>query len=206
MTTEEMVMYDMMVELGVATSEELNLARNLVSGSWKEVLTQVLDIRTGYKSIEQMLEEEEEEQRQGRSVLAKAEKGVQSNASARLTRHTKNVIINTTIEKEGKIMLNYQVTLTSTTGQYKAVSTIVKAEKITTKEEKQKVINKGIVKIAQQRRWTNTDLKKFGYTKVKIREYDKAKIDKQNAERYEKLKQEKYACGEWKAPKRKERY
>lgn len=206
MTTEEMVMYDMMVELGVATSEELNLARNLVSGSWKEVLTQVLDIRTGYKSIEQMLEEEEEEQRQGRSVLAKAEKGAQSDASARLTRHTKNVIINTTIEKEGKIMLNYQVTLTSTTGQYKAVSTIVKAEKITTKEEKQKVINKGIVKIAQQRRWTNTDLKKFGYTKVKIREYDKAKIDKQNAERYEKLKQEKYACGEWKAPKRKERY
>lgn len=61
MTTEEMVMYDMMIELGVATSEELNLARNLVSGSWKEVLTQVLDIRTGYKSIEQMLEEEEEE-------------------------------------------------------------------------------------------------------------------------------------------------
>ena len=59
MTTEEMVMYDMMIELGVATSEELNLARNLVSGSWKEVLTQILDIRTGYKSIEQMLEEEE---------------------------------------------------------------------------------------------------------------------------------------------------
>ena len=59
MTTEEMVMYDMMIELGVATSEELNLARNLVSGSWKEVLTQVLDIRTGYKSIEQMLEGEE---------------------------------------------------------------------------------------------------------------------------------------------------
>ena len=203
MTTEEMVMYDMMVELGVATSEELNLARDLVSGSWKEVLTQVLDIRTGYKSIEQMLEEE---QRQGRSILAKAERRVQSDASARLTRHTKNVIINTITEKEGKIMLNYQVTLTSTTGQYKAVSTIVKAEKIITKEEKQRVINKGIVKIAQQRRWTNTDLKKFGYTKVKIREYDKAKIDKQNAERYEKLKQEKYACGEWKAPKRKERY
>ena len=59
MTREEMVRYDMMIELGVATSEELNLARNLVSGSWKEVLTQVLDIRTGYKSIEQMLEEEE---------------------------------------------------------------------------------------------------------------------------------------------------
>ena len=201
MTTEEMVMYDMMVELGVATSEELNLARDLVNGSWKEILTQVLDIRTGYKSIEEMLEEEE--QRQGRSVLAKAERRAQSDASARLTRHAKSVIISITTEKEGKIMLNYQVTLVSTTGQYKAVSTIVKAEKITTKEEKQKVINKGIVKIAQQRRWTNTDLKKFGYTKVK---YNKEEIDKQNAERYEKLKQEKYACGEWKAPKRKERY
>lgn len=59
MTTEEMVMYDMMVELGVATSKELNLARDLVSGSWKDVLTQVLDIRTGYKSIEDMFEEEE---------------------------------------------------------------------------------------------------------------------------------------------------
>ena len=59
MTTEEMVMYDMMVELGIATSEELNLARDLVSGSWKEILTQVLDIRTGYKSIEDILEEEE---------------------------------------------------------------------------------------------------------------------------------------------------
>ena len=142
----------------------------------------------------------------GRSVLAKAERRAQGDASARLTRHAKNVIINTTTEKEGKIMLNYQVTLTSTTGQYKAVSTIVKAEKIATKEDKQGVINKGIIKIAQQRRWTNQDLKKFGYTKVKIREYDKAKIDKQSAERYEKLKQEKYACGEWKAPKRKERY
>ena len=204
MTTEEMVMYDMMVELGVATSEELNLARDLVSGSWKEILTQVLDIRTGYKSIEEMLEEEQ--QRQGRSVLAEAEKRAQSDASAWLTRHTKSVIINITTEKEGKIMLNYQVTLVSTTGLYKAVSTIVKAEKIATKEDKQGVINKGIVKIAQQRRWTNQDLKKFGYTKVKIREYDKAKIEKQNAERYEKIKQEKYACGEWKAPKRKERY
>ena len=140
------------------------------------------------------------------ALYSQRQRRAQSDASARLTRHTKSVILNITTEKEGKIMLNYQVTLTSTTGQYKAVSTIVKAEKIATKEDKQRVINKGIIKIAQQRRWTNTDLKKFGYTKVKIREYDKAKIDKQNAERYEKLKQEKYACGEWKAPKRKERY
>ena len=92
-------------------------------------------------------------------------------------------------------MLHYQVTLPSTTGQYKAGSTIAKEEKTTTEEEKQKVTNKGTIKRAQRRRWTNTDLKKFGYTKVKIREHDKAKIEKQNAERYEKLKQEKNACG-----------
>ena len=60
MTTEEMVMYDQLVDMGIATAEELNLARNLVSGSWKDVLTSVLYIRTGYRSIEQMFEEEED--------------------------------------------------------------------------------------------------------------------------------------------------
>ena len=61
MTTEEMVMYDQLVDMGIATADELNLARNLVSGSWEDVLTSVLYIRTGYRSIEQMFEEEEEE-------------------------------------------------------------------------------------------------------------------------------------------------
>ena len=61
MTTEEMVMYDQLVDMGIATAEELNLARNLVSGSWEDVLTSVLYIRTGYRSIEQMFEEEEED-------------------------------------------------------------------------------------------------------------------------------------------------
>lgn len=64
MTTEEMVKYDMMVECGVATAKELNLARNLVSGSWNEVLDSVCYVRTGYKTWEQYLtcEEEEEEE------------------------------------------------------------------------------------------------------------------------------------------------
>lgn len=61
MTTEEMVMYDQLVDMSIATAEELNLARNLVSGSWEDVLTSVLYIRTGYHSIEQMFEAEEEE-------------------------------------------------------------------------------------------------------------------------------------------------
>ena len=62
MTTEEMVMYDQLVDMGIATTEELNLARNLMSGEWKEVLEAVLYIRTGYRSIAQMLEAEDEEE------------------------------------------------------------------------------------------------------------------------------------------------
>ena len=60
MTTDEMIMYDQLVEMEIATVDELNLARNLMAGSWTEVLKAVLYVRTGYRSIEQMLEEEEE--------------------------------------------------------------------------------------------------------------------------------------------------
>lgn len=59
MTTNEMIQYDEMVELGIATPEELNLARNLVAGTWEEVLNAVLFIRTGYRDMEQMFEEED---------------------------------------------------------------------------------------------------------------------------------------------------
>lgn len=62
MTTNECIKYDMMVEMGIATPEELNLARNLVSGSWNEVLDMVCDVRTGYKTFEQYLECEVEEE------------------------------------------------------------------------------------------------------------------------------------------------
>lgn len=61
MTQNEMFMYDYMVETEIATAEELNLARNLVSGSWLEVLNSVLFIRTGYRNLEQYMEALEEE-------------------------------------------------------------------------------------------------------------------------------------------------
>ena len=62
MTQNEMMVYDMMVEWEIATPEELNLARNLCSGSWLEVLNSVLFIRTGYRSLEQMIEAEVDEE------------------------------------------------------------------------------------------------------------------------------------------------
>jgi hypothetical protein len=62
MTTEEMNYYDFMVDAMIATSEELNLARNLISGSWTDVLNAVLYVRTGYHNFEQYFEAENEEE------------------------------------------------------------------------------------------------------------------------------------------------
>lgn len=61
MTTNEMIKYDMMVEYGIATADELNLARNLMDGEWNEVLNRVCYIRTGYRTFEQYIEAEMEE-------------------------------------------------------------------------------------------------------------------------------------------------
>lgn len=62
MTVEEMIMYDQLVDMGIATTDELNLARNLMAGEWMEVLNAVLFIRTGYRTMAQMMEAEEEEE------------------------------------------------------------------------------------------------------------------------------------------------
>ena len=58
MTQEEMMKYDEMVEWNVATPKELNLARNLLSGSWNEVLDAVCYVRTGYRTFEAFVKEE----------------------------------------------------------------------------------------------------------------------------------------------------
>ena len=99
----------------------------------------------------------------------------------------------------------YQVTLSSASGKYKPVSCIVKKDSKEVLEKGRDIFIKelqqqGIIKICQKRLWNNLDLKKYGYTKVKVREYDKEKIAKENAERYEKIKEEKYTNGEWKRP------
>lgn len=60
MMSEEMNrMWDEMVELGIATDEELGLAVALC-GVTEQTLTSVLYIRTGYRSLEQYLEEIED--------------------------------------------------------------------------------------------------------------------------------------------------
>lgn len=56
MTDKELYMYDYMVESGIATAEELNLAKQLVDGTWEEVLNAVLYARTGYRTFDQYIE------------------------------------------------------------------------------------------------------------------------------------------------------
>lgn len=61
MTNEEMHLYDYLVETDIATPNELNLARHLVSGSWQTVLETVLFVRTGYRTLQQLIEAEDED-------------------------------------------------------------------------------------------------------------------------------------------------
>ena len=58
MTQDEMMKYDQMVEWNIATAEELNLARNLMDGSWNDVLDAVCYVRTGYRTFEAFIKEE----------------------------------------------------------------------------------------------------------------------------------------------------
>lgn len=58
MDRETEMYWDTMVELSIATNEELGLAVALC-GRTKETMQRVLYIRTGYRTLEQMTEEEE---------------------------------------------------------------------------------------------------------------------------------------------------
>lgn len=59
MSTEMEYTWDTMIELGIATNEELGLACALC-GTSNETLESVLYIRTGYRTIEQMLNEDDD--------------------------------------------------------------------------------------------------------------------------------------------------
>ena len=97
--------------------------------------------------------------------------------------------------------MQYQVTIFCESKKYKPVSTIVDMPEGTVR---QIIMKKGIEKICLKRLWDGKDLAKYGYTKVKVREYDKEKIAQENEERYNKIKEDKYASGEWKRPQKKE--
>lgn len=63
----------------------------------------------------------------------------------------------------------YQVTLFTTNGKYRPISTIVEQ-----KEDMDKIAikNKGVVQICHKKGWTQYDLRTYTYLKVKIREVE----------------------------------
>ena len=99
--------------------------------------------------------------------------------------------------------MELQVTIINPTGKYKPMSCLVPIPmKEVVAKNYEPYRNKGVIKICQNRNMTSRDLKKYGYTQVKIRIYDAKKIEAENKERYEAIKREKFASGEWKPSKR----
>lgn len=61
MSTEINNVWDTMVEYGIATSEEIGLVVAL-NGCRMDVLNDIIFVRTGYRNIEQFLNEGEDEE------------------------------------------------------------------------------------------------------------------------------------------------
>ena len=104
---------------------------------------------------------------------------------------------------------DYQVTLLCADGRFRPVSCLVSVEQkagvdlTKDRETRYSIKQDGIKKICCLKRWTKNDLVKYNYSRVKVRLYDKVKIETERAERYESIKEKKYATGEWKRPKEK---
>ena len=59
LSAREEYIWDMLTELGIATDEEIGLVTAL-NGRNEKVLNDILYVRTGYRNLEQMFEEDEE--------------------------------------------------------------------------------------------------------------------------------------------------
>lgn len=89
----------------------------------------------------------------------------------------------------------YQVTMYCKDNKYKPVSCIVEKDnvliyKMGTEAYKQAIYVEGVEKICKQRGWTVDHIRKYGYTTMKMREYNKEKIEQEKKERYEQIKKE----------------
>lgn len=86
--------------------------------------------------------------------------------------------------------MQVQVTLISDSG-YRPLSTLIECQSWQDyQDNKVKYKNNAIVSICIKRHMSMADLRKYGYTQVKARVYDKERIAQENAERYERIKKE----------------
>lgn len=99
----------------------------------------------------------------------------------------------------------YQVTLMCKDGKYRPVSCLIKCEELNLldKNQKKDLIRKGTQKICLKRYWTGSDLMRYGYTKAKVRLYDRNQIAADAKAKYDAIKEAHYADGSWKRPKTK---
>lgn len=67
--------------------------------------------------------------------------------------------------------MKYQVTIYNLTNTYRPISTVVESDTV----ERAKA--KGLANILHKRGWTMVDIKKYGYTAIKCREYDEKKTE-----------------------------
>lgn len=90
-----------------------------------------------------------------------------------------------------KIIVQVQITLVSKSG-YRPLSTLIEVESWEAyQQNKQAYQQKAVTSILAKRHMTIRDVRRYGYTQIKARVYDKERIARENAERYEKLKKEK---------------
>ena len=76
--------------------------------------------------------------------------------------------------------MKLQVTLFSSTGKYKPMSTIIEVESMEDyNNKKAEYQKKAILNICHQRKTDWSNLKRDGFTQVKVREYDLEKIAQQ---------------------------
>nr|DAR67974.1 MAG TPA: hypothetical protein [Caudoviricetes sp.] len=88
-------------------------------------------------------------------------------------------------------MITIQCTLFSVTNKYRPISTLLEIESIKYyNTHKQEVQQRAIDKIVVQRKTERWCLKRDGYTRMKVRVYDKKKIEEEEKRRYEKIKKE----------------
>ena len=91
----------------------------------------------------------------------------------------------------GLNMTTLQFTLFSTTGKYKPMSTLLEVPSVREyNNNSSKYKEQAIVKICIKNRTDTYYLNKYGFTKIKVRVYDKEKIEQENKERYERIKRE----------------
>ena len=77
-------------------------------------------------------------------------------------------------------MMKVQVTIFTKNGKYKPMSIVFSIkEGYDIEENKQPLMQRGLREIATKRGLTVAELRAYGFTYAKVREYDKAKIEKE---------------------------